>query len=132
VCVALCQRHSRHADVDAVQSRNNQGQRVPLASVETASISDRSGVPYYVYEAVQQGSPTYSDASRDTYRQSLCVTAARNGLDGSPFLYTLALACPSELWPELEEGFNKAVQSFELLQPGRKYIPPDKDPWLFF
>jgi hypothetical protein len=54
------------------------------------------------------------------------------GLDGTPYLYTLALACPSVSWDDMKEGFQKAVDSFELLPPGKGYVPPDKDPWLFF
>lgn len=115
-----------------MQSRNTEGRRVPLATVESATISDRGGVPYYVYEAVQSGSPNLFDPSRDTYRQSLCVSAARPGLDGTPYIYTLVLACPSVRWAELEDGFKRAVESFVLLPPGKKYVPPDKDPWIFF
>jgi hypothetical protein len=36
------------------------------------------------------------------------------------------------MWADLEPGFRQAVASFALLPPGRDYIPPDKDPWLFF
>ena len=105
---------------------------MPLATVESATISDRDGVPYYVYEAIQAGSPNLFDVSKDTYRQSLCVSAARLGQDGGAYIYTLVLACPSVVYAELEEGFKAAVDSFTLLPPGKGYVPPDKDPWLFF
>ena len=93
---------------------------------------DHEGVPYYVYETSQQGSPTVFDSSRDTVRRALCVTAARRGQGGDPFLYTLVLACPGGAWDGLEGGFQRAIESFRLTQPGRNYVPPDKDPWLFF
>jgi hypothetical protein len=114
-----------------VQARNTRGQRVPLATVDHVTLSDREGVPYYVYEATQQGSPNLFDRSKDTYRKSLSVTVARLGETGTPFLYTLALTCPSTAWPELEAVFRQAVESFVLLPPGRGYVPPDKDPWMF-
>lgn len=115
-----------------VQSRNTQGQRVPLATVESIEAVQRGGQTYYVYETLQQGSPNLYDTSRDTYRVGLCVTGARPGLEGTPFLYTLALSAPSKAWPKLEAGFKSAVDSFELLPTGKDYVPPDKDPWLFF
>lgn len=41
-------------------------------------------------------------------------------------------SCPEQLWPELEPVFKEAVSKFALLPTTRDYIPPDKDPWLFF
>lgn len=43
-----------------------------------------------------------------------------------------APSCPEELWGELEPLFRRAVDSFVMLPTTRDYIPPDKDPWLFF
>lgn len=52
-----------------------------------------------------------------------------------------AVSCPScacslclsqALWDELKGGFRTAVESFELVTPSDSYIPPDKNPWLFF
>ena len=79
-----------------------------------------------------QGSPTPLSTRRETYRHSLAVTTERAGVSGAPFLYTLNLACPNELWGEVEEGFRQAVASFELLPPGSVYVAPDQDPWRFF
>ena len=79
-----------------------------------------------------QGSPTPLSTRRETYRHSLAVTTERAGVSGAPFLYTLNLACPNELWGEVEEGFRQAVASFELLPPGSEYVAPDQDPWRFF
>ena len=115
-----------------MQSRNSQGQRVPLASLESIETVKKDGSTYYVYETLQSGSPTVYDASRDTYRVGLCVTATRPGQDGTPYLYTLAASAPSKAWPKLEAGFKDTVDSFKLLPTGKDYIPPDKDPWLFF
>lgn len=126
----------RRAACDAacvvVQSRNTQGVRVPLATVESIEAVQRDGGTYYVYETLQQGSPNLFDTSKDTYRVGLCVTAARPGLDGTPFLYTLSVSAPGKAWPKLEGGFKGAVDSFKLLPTGASYVPPDKDPWLFF
>jgi hypothetical protein len=58
-----------------VQSRNSRGQRVPLASVEKANISDRGGVPYYVYEAAQQVLACRGHALRSC-AASLAVTSS--------------------------------------------------------
>ena len=43
-----------------------------------------------------------------------------------------ALHSPQPLWEELQPRFQEAVASFHLTEPTRAYIPPDKDPWLFF
>jgi hypothetical protein len=115
-----------------MQARNERGERVPLANVESTEVLDRGGVPYYVYEISQRGSPNLFDPRKDTFRRGLCVTVARRGQGGSPYLFTLALACPSTAWEELQRGYLEAVESFELLTPGRKYVPPDKDPWNIF
>eukprot|EP00892_Ulva_mutabilis_P004892 jgi/Ulvmu1/2775/UM140_0004.1 len=117
---------------DRSASRNTQGQRVPLASLESIDTVDRNGQKYYVYETVQQGSPNLYDASKDTQRVALCVTAARPGLTGTQYLYTLALSAPGKAWSKLESGFKETAESFQLLPPGKGYVPPDKDPWLFF
>ena len=115
-----------------LQSRNSQGQRIPLASVESVEAVQRDGGTYYVYETLQQGSPNLYDSSKDTYRVGLCVTGMRPGLEGTPYLYTLSVSAPSKAWPKLEGGFKEAVNSFKLLPTGKDYVPPDKDPWLFF
>lgn len=38
--------------------------------------------------------------------------AVRPALDGTPFLYTLNMSCPQELWPDLEAAFQRGVDSF--------------------
>ncbi|KAG2496712.1 hypothetical protein HYH03_005125 [Edaphochlamys debaryana] len=118
--------------VDRSTARTTVGQRLMLNTVEEAHLEERGGLQYWVYEHVSQGSPTITNRSRESYRHQLAVTSWRAGLDGTPYLYTLNLSCPEELWPSLEAPFRKAVQSFALLPTTRDYIPPDKDPWLFF
>ena len=81
---------------------------------------------------VVQGSPTPDDQRKETYRHSLAVTAWRPGLGGTPYLYTLNLACPEREWADMQPVFAATVDSFELLTPSRRYVAPDKDPWLFF
>jgi hypothetical protein len=115
-----------------VQAHNEKGDRIPLASVESTDVLDHRGVPYYVYEVSQRGSPNIFDPRKDTFRRGLCVTGVRRGQGGSPFLFTLALSCPSVAWDDLRRGYQEAVESFELTPPGKKYVPPDKDPWNIF
>lgn len=116
-----------------MQTRNAAGQRIPIAAIEASSSEDRAGHPYFVYETLQQGSTNVFDTRRETYRQALSVTTERPG-KGQSFLYTLNLSAPSAAWPEVREGFQRAVESFTLLDTAKskKYVPPDKDPWLFF
>lgn len=38
--------------------------------------------------------------------------AVRPGLGGEPFLYTLNLSCPQELWDDVQAGFAASVASF--------------------
>lgn len=100
--------------------------------MENAQTVERDGVKYYVYETVQAGSPTVYDPSKNTARVGLSVTAARPGIEeGSNFLYTLSLACPSVLWDDVQGGFKSCIESFALLPPTDSYVPPDKDPWNF-
>lgn len=73
-----------------------------------------------------------STGSVESFRHALAVTAVRPGLNGSPYLYTLNLACPDEAWEDLEPYFQKSVDSFRLVETTSSYVPPDKDPWLFF
>ncbi|KAI7843157.1 hypothetical protein COHA_003141 [Chlorella ohadii] len=118
--------------IDRSTARITTGQRVSLNSVEEASRQERDGLPYFVFEHVSQGSPTLRTATLETYRHALAVTAVRPGLDGSPYLYTLNMSCPQELWGDLEAAFQRGVDSFRLLPPSSKYVAPDQDPWRFF
>jgi hypothetical protein len=144
-----------------------------------------------------QGSPTLVNTQSQTYRHALAVTAWRPAMDGTPFLYTLNVACRwapafvllglpaphnqrlarstaccltppcwlqrgrllwlglvhtvqpkcaaalmhsppafcarrQELWEDLEPQFKAAIESFTMLATTDAYIPPDKNPWLFF
>lgn len=115
-----------------LQNRNYAGQKLPVANVESAKTVERDGVTYYIYETVQAGSPTMFDKSKNTTRVGLSVTATRPGLEGTDFLYTLSLACPSVLWDDVQGGFKNCIDSFTLLPPTESYVPPDKDPWNFF
>jgi hypothetical protein len=115
-----------------VQNRNYEGKKLPVANVETAQTVEKGGVRYYIYETLQTGSPTLFDPSKNTMRVGLSVTGARPGLEGTQYLYTLSLACPSTLWEDLEGSFRECIDSFALLPPTDKYVPPDKDPWNIF
>lgn len=120
--------------IDRSTARITTGQRISLNSVETAAAELRGddGTPYFVFEHVSQGSPTLRALSRETYRHALAVTAVRPGLDGTPFLYTLNMSCPQDLWEDVQPGFVQGVASFRLLPPGPSYVAPDQDPWRFF
>ncbi|GAB4815892.1 hypothetical protein N2152v2_002938 [Parachlorella kessleri] len=98
--------------IDRSTGRLTSGQRVSLNSVEAVEEREQEGVRYILYEHVSQGSPTISNRSRETYRHALAVTAMRPGIEGTPFLYTLNLSCPNELWDGLEVPFRRAVESF--------------------
>ena len=55
-----------------------------------------------------QGSPNLANSGKETYRRALAVTATRAGLqDGVEYLYTLNLACPQDLWEDLEPVFKQ-------------------------
>ncbi|EFJ45610.1 hypothetical protein VOLCADRAFT_105895 [Volvox carteri f. nagariensis] len=118
--------------VDRSTARTTAGQRVALNDVQEAHLETRDGLQYWVYEHISQGSPTITTRTRESYRHSLAVTSWRPAMDGTPYLYTLNLSCPEDLWPDLEPLFRRSAESFTLLPTTRDYIPPDKDPWLFF
>lgn len=56
-------------------------------------------------------------------RAPLLPTAVRLGLDGSPYLYTLNMSCPQELWGDLQAAFQRGVDSFTCVWLGAF------DPW---
>ncbi|KAL4525269.1 hypothetical protein Ndes2526A_g07346 [Nannochloris sp. 'desiccata'] len=116
---------------DRSTARVTSGQRVSLNTIEEANSVEKDGTIYYIYEHISQGSPTLATTSRETYRHSLAVTAARPGLEeGSLFLYTLNMACPEEKWTELESAYRHGVGSFTLVaNPGTDYVAPDQDSW---
>ena len=118
--------------VDRSTGRVTSGQRISLSSVEDAYFVERDGRRYCVYEHVSQGSPTLSSQTKETYRHAKAVTVSRPGLNEEDFLYTLNISCPQEKWDELGNAFQHVVDSFVLVEPGEGYIPPNKDPWLFF
>eukprot|EP00195_Chlamydomonas_chlamydogama_P003864 CAMPEP_0202921462 /NCGR_PEP_ID=MMETSP1392-20130828/77409_1 /ASSEMBLY_ACC=CAM_ASM_000868 /TAXON_ID=225041 /ORGANISM="Chlamydomonas chlamydogama, Strain SAG 11-48b" /LENGTH=251 /DNA_ID=CAMNT_0049615033 /DNA_START=212 /DNA_END=967 /DNA_ORIENTATION=+ len=118
--------------IDRSTSRVSSGQRVALNDVEEAHYEERDGAPFWVYEHLSQGSPTPLNPSKETYRHALAVTSVRPGLDGTPYLYTLNMSCRQELWDDLLPLFRQAASSFKLEATTNQYIPPDKDPWLFF
>lgn len=118
--------------VDRSTGRVTSGQRVSLSSVEDAFFVEKNGIQYCVYEHISQGSPTLLNAENETYRHARAVTVARPGLDGQTFLYTLNVSCPQDKWGDLQEPFQKAVDSFTLIEPGKEYVPPNQDPWRFF
>ncbi|GAX79956.1 hypothetical protein CEUSTIGMA_g7395.t1 [Chlamydomonas eustigma] len=118
--------------IDRSTSRVSSGQRIALYDVEDVYKDDRDGKAYFVYEHLSQGSPTAAQQAKETFRHALAVTATRPGMDGTPYLYTLNLSCRQEMWDELLPVFKKSVESFKLLPTTDSYVPPDKNPWLFF
>jgi len=118
--------------VDRSTARVTSGQRVALNSIEAAAKEKRNGAPYFVYEHVSQGAPNLASGRLESYRHALAVTTTRPAMDGSLYLYTLNLACPDDIWDDLQPLFQESVDSFLLTEPTNAYVPPDKDPWLFF
>ncbi|MEW5316997.1 MAG: hypothetical protein WDW38_008332 [Sanguina aurantia] len=118
--------------IDRSTSRLSSGQRVALNDVEEAHLEDREGRPYWVFEHLSQGSPTVSNNSKESYRHALGVTTYRKTEDGTPYLYTLNMACPQSMWLDLQPLFAKAIDSFRLVDTNSDFISPDKNPWLFF
>lgn len=112
--------------------RTTTGQRTSLNDIENVRLEERDGQKFWVYEHVTQGSPTPQNTSRETYRHAWTATTYRPGMDGTPYLYTLNLACPQELWDDLEPVFKHALATFQLTPTSSEYVPPDKDPWRFF
>eukprot|EP00468_Gymnochlora_sp_CCMP2014_P009851 CAMPEP_0167764684 /NCGR_PEP_ID=MMETSP0110_2-20121227/14198_1 /TAXON_ID=629695 /ORGANISM="Gymnochlora sp., Strain CCMP2014" /LENGTH=276 /DNA_ID=CAMNT_0007652173 /DNA_START=185 /DNA_END=1015 /DNA_ORIENTATION=- len=91
---------------------------------------DEDGTFYFVYEHLEPGK-IISTATPEG-RHNLAVTAARPGLDGSLYLYSLNMGCPETIWEDLKPSFYEAAKSFRIDALGRtssEYIPPDKDPW---
>jgi hypothetical protein len=39
---------------------------------------------------------------------------------------------PQDMWEELQQPFQQAIDSFKLVPTTNAYIPPDQNPWLFF
>ncbi|KIY93318.1 PsbP domain-containing protein 5 [Monoraphidium neglectum] len=118
--------------IDRSTARKTTGQRTALNDVEQSRVEERGGQKYYVYEHRAQGSATSFDRSPETFRHAVAATTVRPGLDGTPYLYTLNLSCPEGLWEDLSPRFLDSIESFRLLPTTNAYIPPDKDPWLFF
>lgn len=118
--------------IDRSTSRTTSGQRVSLNNIESINLERRDNEPYWVYEHLTQGSPNESNPSQETYRHALAVTTVRSLPDGTPYLYTLNLSCREEAWSDLQPQFERAVNSFRLLQPGKKYVSPEQAPWRFF
>ncbi|CAG9466425.1 unnamed protein product [Pedinophyceae sp. YPF-701] len=117
---------------DKSTARVTTGQRVSLATIESAEAVEEGGVTYWRYETVSQGSPSQINRSKETYRHAYHVTAARPGLANTPFLYTLSFSAPEDVWVRLEPLLLEARNSFKMEATGKGYVPPDKDPWLFF
>mmetsp|Transcript_3755 Transcript_3755/g.9727 ORF Transcript_3755/g.9727 Transcript_3755/m.9727 type:complete len:304 (-) Transcript_3755:153-1064(-) len=117
---------------DRSTARVTSGQRVALNSIEAATKEERSGAPYFLYEHVSQGAPNLASGKLESYRHALAVTTTRPAMDGSLYLYTLNLACPDDTWDDLLPYFQECVDAFHLTATTKAYVPPDKDPWLFF
>lgn len=118
--------------VDKSTARVTTGQRISLSTLESVQAVQKGSRTYYVYEHVSQGSPRPGNTQYETYRHAYSVSTTRPGLGGTPYIYSLSLACPEELWSELQAPFLTAVNSFTLTEPSGAYVAPDKDPWRFF
>jgi len=122
---------------DRSTARVTGGQRVSLNAVESSTLSARgagAGGDFFVYEHLSQGSPSQRsyDGARETYRHAWAVTGVRAGKGGEPYLFTLNLSCPQDLWASLGPAFAASAASFVLPPPGEGYVPPDAQPWRFF
>lgn len=121
--------------VDRSTARTTAGQRLALATVESVQSVDGfaggEGVAW-LYQHAAQGSPSSRTTAKESYRRAWALTAVRRGKGGSPYLFTLNLACPQDLWPALGPAFKAAALSFALDAPTGAYVPPDQDPWRFF
>ena len=107
----------------------------------TAAAAGGTSGRYFLYEHLAQGSPSErsvvaKSGAKETYRHAWASTGVRNGQkdNGStPYLYTLNLSCPQDLWPLLGAAFRAAAESFELAEePGKGFVSPDSQPWRFF
>lgn len=122
---------------DRSTARVTGGQRVSLNAIESAEKSARgpaAGGDFFVFEHLSQGSPSERsyDGARETYRHAWAVTGVREGKGGEPYLFTLNLSCPQDLWATLGPAFAASAASFALPPPGKGYVPPDAQPWRFF
>ena len=54
----------------------------------------------------------------------MAVTTVRKGQSGAPFLYTLNMSCPDDLWFVLGPLYQQAADSFRLNQPTRVSAAP--------
>jgi len=119
--------------IDRSTSRLTSGQRTALNDVEEVHAETREGQRYFVYEHLSQGSPTLLETQRkETYRHALAATTVRNGLDGTPYLYTLNLSCRQEMWEDLRPMFQRAIDSYRLVEPTDKFVSPEVNPWQFW
>eukprot|EP00955_Chlamydomonas_euryale_P017775 189838-Chlamydomonas_euryale.AAC.2 len=121
--------------IDRSTSRTTNGQRYALNDIESAARVERDGIPYFVYEhltQVREGSPTMVERSKETYRHALAVSAVRPAMDGTPYIYTLNMSCRQDQWDDLAPLFEESIKDFQLIPTTDQYIPPDKNPWLFF
>lgn len=146
--------------VDRSTARTTSGQRLALNSVEKAEAltkdvkggtsnsggSTKSGATsgrYFLYEHLAQGSPSERSVTaagggaKETYRHAWASTGVRysskRDSNPTPYLYTLNLSCPQDLWPLLGDAFRAAAESFELdAEPGEGFVSPDSQPWRFF
>ncbi|CAD7704721.1 unnamed protein product [Ostreobium quekettii] len=117
---------------DRSTARKPTGERISLSTLQTVSSEVHDGQMYCYYEHISRGSPTVRNASRETFRHSLAVTAWRPGAGGDPYLYTLNLTAPEGLWRDLAPLYQGSVESFRLTAVTKDYVPPDKIPLLPF
>ena len=83
----------------------------------------------------QGGPSTFSPQEKENFRHSKAVTSWRKGTKDPKlsFYYTLTLTCREEQWEDLKAGFDQATRSFTMLNPDpKRFVSPEKDPWLFF
>eukprot|EP00891_Asterochloris_glomerata_P006085 jgi/Astpho2/6085/e_gw1.00084.203.1_t len=121
--------------IDRSTARITSGQRISLSTVENVSQEQKGDYSYIYYEALSQAKPTFSPQEQENFRHSKAVTSWRKGTKDPKlsFYYTLTLTCREEQWEDLKAGFDQAIRSFTMLNPDpKRFVSPEKDPWLFF
>ncbi|GMH40436.1 hypothetical protein BSKO_08340 [Bryopsis sp. KO-2023] len=117
---------------DRSVGRNSLGRRSFMGQLEGTGAEMKDGDVYWQYESIIQGSPTPTDSSRETFRHQYSVTSVRPGQNGEPYLYTLNVSCPEEIWDDLGPLLGACITSFRLTTPVKGYVPPDVTPLLPF
>ena len=112
---------------DRSPAKASPGRRVPASEIRWLEEHEQEGTTYLVYEHVAQGSPSLVDSSAETYKCNVASTAERNG-----YFYTFNLSAPAVYWDEVGSVLYQSALSFRLIEPGKKFVSPEKQPWRFW